>query len=111
MSVVRINAIEVPPERADELLERFSKRAGEVYKQRMRSLRELMAQNEARADVTFVAQGDRRLTYGQHDRAARRTAAALATLGVAPGDRVAVISANNPEWLLTFWACAILGAI
>jgi len=32
MSVVRINAIEVPPERADELVERFSKRAGEVSK-------------------------------------------------------------------------------
>jgi heme oxygenase (mycobilin-producing) len=32
MSVVRINAIEVPAERADELVERFSKRAGEVSK-------------------------------------------------------------------------------
>jgi heme oxygenase (mycobilin-producing) len=32
MSVVRINAITVPPERADELVERFAKRAGEVSK-------------------------------------------------------------------------------
>ena len=32
MSVVRINAIEVPAERAEELVERFSKRAGEVSK-------------------------------------------------------------------------------
>ena len=32
MSVVRINAIEVPADRADELVERFSKRAGEVSK-------------------------------------------------------------------------------
>jgi long-chain acyl-CoA synthetase len=83
----------------------------QVYKQRMRSLRELMAQNELRADVTFVVQGDRRLTYGQHDRAARRAAHQLAALGVAAGDRVAVVSANNPEWLITFWACGILGAI
>lgn len=30
MSVVRINAITVPPERADELVERFARRAGEV---------------------------------------------------------------------------------
>ena len=32
MSVVRINAIDVPPERADELVARFAKRAGEVSK-------------------------------------------------------------------------------
>jgi len=32
MSVVRINAIHVPAERADELVERFAKRAGEVSK-------------------------------------------------------------------------------
>jgi heme-degrading monooxygenase HmoA len=30
MSVVRINALEVDPERADELVERFATRAGEV---------------------------------------------------------------------------------
>jgi heme-degrading monooxygenase HmoA len=32
VSVVRINAITVPKERADELLERFANRAGEVSK-------------------------------------------------------------------------------
>lgn len=32
MSVVRINAITVPPERADELVQRFAQRAGEVAK-------------------------------------------------------------------------------
>jgi heme-degrading monooxygenase HmoA len=32
MSVVRINAITVPKERADELVDRFAKRAGEVSK-------------------------------------------------------------------------------
>jgi long-chain acyl-CoA synthetase len=83
----------------------------QVYRQRMRSLRELMAQNVTRADVTFLVQGTRRFTYGEHDRAARRLARGLAEIGVAPGDRVAVVSANVPEWVLTWWACAILGAI
>lgn len=32
MSVVRINAIEVPPDRADEMAARFAARAGEVEK-------------------------------------------------------------------------------
>ena len=43
----------------------------QVYKQRMQSLRELMAQNVVRADVDWLVQGDRRFTYGEHDRLAR----------------------------------------
>jgi long-chain acyl-CoA synthetase len=83
----------------------------QVYRNRMRTLRELMAQNAARGDTTFVVQGDRRFSYGEHDRAARRVARGLAALGIGPGDRVAVVSANTPEWVITFWACAVLGAI
>jgi len=82
----------------------------EVYKHRMRSLRELMAQNVARADVDWVVQDDRRFTYGEHDRLARVLAGSLARLGVRRGDRVALVSANVPEWVVTWWACAILGA-
>ena len=26
------------------------------------------------------------------------------------GDRVALVSANVPEWVITWWACAVLGA-
>jgi steroid-24-oyl-CoA synthetase len=83
----------------------------QVYKQRMRSLRELMVQNGLRAEVPWLVQGDRRYTYGEHDSAARVVAQHLAELGVQRGDRVALVSANNPEWVLTFWACAILGAV
>ena len=31
--------------------------------------------------------------------------------GVGKGDRVAVCAANCPEWILTFWACAVLDAV
>lgn len=82
----------------------------QVYKQRMTSLRELMAQNALRADVDWLVQGERRYTYGEHDRAARVLAQSLARLGVQRGDRVALVSANVPEWVITFWAVAILGA-
>ncbi len=34
----------------------------------------------------------------------------LGALGVQRGDRVALVSANVPEWVITWWACAILGA-
>jgi fatty-acyl-CoA synthase len=41
----------------------------------------------------------------------RRTAGALAGLGVAPGDRVAWTGANHPSALETLYACGQLGAI
>ena len=83
----------------------------QVYKDRRANLRVLMEENARRADLTFLVQGERRFTYGEHDLAARRVARGLAELGVGHGDRVAIVSANNPEWVITFWACAILGAI
>lgn len=82
-----------------------------VYKQRMRSLRELMANNALRADEEWLVQGERRYTFGEHDCLARVLASRLAALGVARGDRVALVSANVPEWVITWWACAILGAV
>jgi long-chain acyl-CoA synthetase len=82
----------------------------QVYKQRLRSMRELMAQNAARADVEWLVQGDHRLAFGEHDRLACVLAQSLVDLGVERGDRVALVSANVPEWVITWWACAILGA-
>src|SRR5262245_58196357 len=88
--------------------------ATQVYRERMRTLRELVAQSAARADVDFVVQGDApeaRLTFGAHDERARAVATSLSALGVRVGDRVALCSANNPDWIVTFWACALLGAV
>ena len=83
----------------------------QVYKSRMSSLRDLMRQNEARAEIEWLVQGDTRYTFGEHDRLARVLAARLHELGVERGDRVALVSANLPEWVITWWACAILGAV
>ena len=42
----------------------------------------------------------------------RSVAAALRDrYGVGPGDRVAILAANCPEWIVTFWATVSLGAI
>ena len=43
-------------------------------------------------------------------RSCAAVAVALLERGVEPGDRVAVLSANNVEWVVMFWACAVIGA-
>jgi long-chain acyl-CoA synthetase len=82
----------------------------QVYARRLSSMRDLVEAAEARGDVDWVVQGDRRLTYGEHNVLVRKVARALLDLGVGPGDRVAMLSANNVEWVVMFWACASIGA-
>jgi len=82
-----------------------------VYKDRMRSMADLMALADGHGDQDFVVQGDRRLTFAEHNRAARSVAHGLVERGVEPGDRVTILSANNPEWIISFWACALAGAV
>ncbi|NNG16363.1 MAG: AMP-binding protein [Gemmatimonadales bacterium] len=53
---------------------------------------------------------DQRWTYGQMQERVWALAASLADLGVEPGDRIAVQTPNWPEWVMTFFAGARLGA-
>jgi acyl-CoA synthetase (AMP-forming)/AMP-acid ligase II len=57
------------------------------------------------------APAGRVLTYGQVDAQGAALAAALADLGVAAGDRLAVSLPNIPEWLVALRAAAALGAV
>jgi steroid-24-oyl-CoA synthetase len=82
----------------------------QVYRHRLGSMRDLVVGADARGDVDWVVQGERRLTYAEHNALVRRVAVALTGLGVEPGDRVALLSANNVEWVVMFWACAVIGA-
>ena len=52
-----------------------------------------------------------RLDWREFDAYVNRCANALASLGVARGDRVATVLANSLELLATYWACAKLGAV
>jgi len=82
-----------------------------VYKDRMGSLREIAQAASLRGDQEFIVQGDRVYTYGEFTRLANGVSRKLAEAGVGHGDRVAVLSANNVEWCLAFWATVDLGAI
>jgi steroid-24-oyl-CoA synthetase len=87
-------------------------RSLQVYAQRMRSLREIAQGAAARGDDTFLAYGDRE--YGFRDFVAEANGMGhllAGGYGIGPGDRVAVLSQNNPEWCLAFWATVAQGAI
>ena len=89
--------------------------AMQVFVQRARSLRQLLAQAGRFGDSDYAVfhNGGRRraLTFADHERRVASVAAALADRGVGAGDRVAILAANCPEWLITFWATVSLGAV
>ncbi len=82
----------------------------QVYKSRLGSLRDLVAMAQDRVGVDFLVQGASRLTFDAFNARVRRVAAGLQERGVVAGDRIAILSANHPDWVVTFWAAAVLGA-
>ena len=84
-----------------------------VYKQRLRSLREVAAMGQARGnDALYLVAGARRIGFADFVDGANSVSTLLRDrAGVGPGDRVAVLSANNPEWVYAFWGTVDLGAI
>lgn len=58
-----------------------------------------------------VVCGERSLTYAELDEGANRVGQALFGLGVKPGEKVAVLMANRPEYLVAYHGIARCGAV
>ena len=71
----------------------------------------LRAAAVAAPDAEALRYRDERLTYGDWEALAERTAAALAARGVARGDVVALLLPSTPFYLVAYLAAARLGAI
>jgi len=83
-----------------------------VFRERVPSLRALLEGSAAFGDREYIVQGDRRVSFSDHLLTVASVAQALRDrFGVAPGDRVAILAANCPEWIVTWWAAVSLGAI
>lgn len=83
-----------------------------VYKNRMPSVRTLAELGWARGNETLhLVHGDRRIGFRDAVETANAVSASLAAIGVAAGDRVAILSVNNPEWVYTFWGTVDMGAV
>jgi len=83
-----------------------------VVRNRDRRVGDLVAASKAWGDRDYLVTADRRLSFAEHADAV----AAVATVlredhGVGKGDRVGILAANSPEWVVTFWAAQCLGAI
>lgn len=63
-------------------------------------------------DREFVVYRDQRYSFAETwARSAALGAALQRKYGVAPGDRVAIVSRNNPEWMMAFIAIVSIGAV
>ncbi|HWC33541.1 MAG TPA: class I adenylate-forming enzyme family protein [Mycobacteriales bacterium] len=82
-----------------------------VFRERLRTMGELLDRSLLWADREYIVDGDRRLTYGDHHAAVSRVASYLVDQGVQKGDRVAIFGKNSIEWVVTFWATVSIGAI
>ncbi|MFI9409911.1 class I adenylate-forming enzyme family protein [Nocardia gamkensis] len=79
---------------------------------RKSSLREVLAAGAAHGDRDYLVTADRRISFTEHAAAVAALATALRDrFGVGKGDRVGILAANTPEWVITFWAAQALGAI
>jgi acyl-CoA synthetase (AMP-forming)/AMP-acid ligase II len=87
-----------------------------VFRRRARSLTELLvrARSLGDAEAMLFADGadERRFTFAD---LVQRIASLAARLrdehGIGRGDRVAILAANCPEWVVAFWATVSLGAV
>src|SRR5262245_33015592 len=83
-----------------------------VFEHRAGSLRELVEKSVEHGDVEYCVYAERRITYAEHARAVASVAAVFADrYGIGKGDRVAILGANSPEWIVAFWATVSLGAV
>jgi long-chain acyl-CoA synthetase len=55
--------------------------------------------------------GETPLTYKEVDQRIRALIALLEKLGVVPGDKVAILSANMPNWGMSYFAITFMGAV
>jgi acyl-CoA synthetase (AMP-forming)/AMP-acid ligase II len=82
-----------------------------TYTERPRHIGDLLAFTERWGDRAHIVQGSRVVTFSDLRRTAEFKAGELADGGLQPGDRVLMLGWNSPEWIINFWACAIVGAV
>jgi fatty-acyl-CoA synthase len=60
--------------------------------------------------ICFLSKDDKRITYAELNERVNRLAGGLVKLGIKAGDKVALWMPNRPEWIVTLFAVARIGA-
>ena len=81
------------------------------YAPRRRRLPELLDDAARWRGRDHLVQGPRRLLYERFGAGVDALATDLARRGVRPGDRLLLLAANSPEWVVSFWAALRCGAV
>jgi long-chain acyl-CoA synthetase len=83
-----------------------------VLVNRKRSLREFVTAAAEHGDAEFLVLGERRISHaGFADLVAAEAAALAADHQIVKGDRVAILAANSPDWVIAYFALVSMGAI
>jgi long-chain acyl-CoA synthetase len=76
------------------------------------NLGQYFLQMQRQGDKDFALYLQERYTFGQaYNHSAEFAAALTARYGVGKGDRVAILSRNNPQWMMAFVAVTSIGAV
>ena len=73
------------------------------------NIRALWLSTAAFADRDYLVYGNERITYGEAHRQVASIANWMMSVGVKPGDRIAIAMRNYPEWMLIYWAGVSIG--
>lgn len=83
-----------------------------VLVNRKRSLRDFVVAAAEHGDAEFLVLNDRRISHGQFAELVAAEAAALASdHKIEQGDRVAILAANSPDWVIAYFALVSMGAV
>jgi long-chain acyl-CoA synthetase len=82
------------------------------FARRERSMREKIENAGRRGDQTCMVYGERRIPYGDFARGVWGAARELSREhGLVPGDRLAVLSYNCPDWIIALFGAVSAGAV
>ena len=81
------------------------------FVKRRRHLADLLIDGRRFGPREYIVQGDRRVSFDQHEAAVRQAVGLLRDRGVRRGDRVMLFGANSVEWVIGYWAILQTGAV
>ncbi len=81
-------------------------------KKRATNLKQMLEEVAAQyGSKTAIISGERKLSFADLDKAANRVANALLKMGIAKGDRVAMLLSNRPEFVILYFGITKIGAV